>query len=265
MHIAFEVQRTIRSAQPGKATVRLWNLTRDRQSEIEQAESAQVIVEAGYTGDRGAEQIFNGELFRARGGGSGFQQRAIRSEQSATDIVTIVEARDGGGQIQGARIEQSFEPGVSVETVLRACATALGVGAGNIDSVASIAQLVAGGSTYPEGTVLSGSASRELTRILDGLDLRWSVQHGALQILRRGQPLQAQAIRLSPSTGLVGFPDVGTRGRVHATALLTPDLWPGRAVILESSRVEGRYVIQSTTFKGDSHGNEWHAEVELAP
>lgn len=262
MRAAFEIERTLRP-QPNKATVRLWNLTRDHQAQLENATAAQVIVEAGFVDDRGPEQIFRGELFRARGRAA--SGPSAGTDVDASDAVTYVEARDGGRSYASSRIEQSFEPGVRIATVLRACADALGVGPGNLDQVANVAAAEAGGDIYPEGTVLSGQASRELTRILAGLGLRWSVQHGMLQILRRGQALQTQAIRLTSSSGLVGRPEIGTRGRVHVVALLTPDLWPGRVVMLQTERVEGRYTVQAVTYRGDSHADAWFAECELAP
>ena len=260
LRVAFSVERSVRST-PNKATVRIWNLTRDHQAQIQEAADAQLVVEAGYEDDRGPEQLFRGEVSRARAN----QAPTSRTERSGQDVITFVEGRDAGGAYQRARIEQSFEPDVQVSTVVRACADALGVGAGNVEELAGIAELGTGGTMYPEGIVLSGQASRELTRILRELGLRWSVQHGALQLLRRGEPLQTRAIRLTPSTGLLGSPTVGTRGRVNARALLTPDLWPGRRVRLESERVQGRFSCRSVTYIGDSHGSDWFADCELAP
>lgn len=261
IRVAFEIERSVHS-RPGKASVRIWNLTREHQSQIEQIETAQVVVEAGYEDDRGLGQIFRGELFRARGRGS---PPGIRTEADTVDAVTLVEARDGGREFQQARISRSFEPRVSVTTVLQALADALDVGPGNLSEVAAVAELEAGGSTYPEGIVLSGQASGELTRILRGLGLRWSVQHGALQILRRGEALQTQAVRLADETGLVGSPEVGSHGRIKATSLLTSELWPGRVVLLESARVRGRYTCRAVKYSGDSHGQQWYAECDLAP
>lgn len=262
MRVAFEIERSTRP-HPGKATVKVWNLTRDHQAQIERAELAQVVIEAGYEGDRGAEVLFRGELFRARGRQAS-KPTGIRTEQDGTDAVTYVEARDGGDGYQHARISQSFEAGVSVQTVLRACADALGVGRGNVDQVAELAVLDAGGGTYPEGTVLRGQVSRELTRLLDGLGLRWSVQLGALQIVRRGAALATSAVRLAPESGLVGEPDVGTRGRVKVVSLLNSELAPGRIVLLESRRIEGRFRVDAVKYSGDSHAQDWYAECELA-
>lgn len=267
MRVAFEIERTLRH-QPNKAKLSIWNLTRDHQAQIEQAADAQVVIEAGHDDARGLETLFVGELFRARGNanahGAGAQP-AIRSDRSAVDVVTHVEARDGGRAYQGARISQSFAPGVSVATVLRACAVALGVGAGNVDDVADLAELEIGGDRFPEGTVLRGQAAREMTRVLASLGLRWSVQHGAIQVVAAGGALRSQAVRLAADTGLVGSPAVGTRGRVKVTALLTRDLWPGRIVLLESDRARGRYVCRAVKYRGDSHANDWYAECDLAP
>lgn len=256
LRVAFEIERTTRST-PNKASVRLYNLTRDHQAQVQDAAEAQLVIEAGYDGERGPEQLFRGEVTRSRGNGPPSQ----RSEKSGADVVTYVEGRDAGAAYSRARVAQSFEPGVSVVTVLRACADAMGVGPGNVDEVSRLAA----GQTFAEGVTLSGSAPRELTRLLRQLGLRWSVQHGALQLLRQGDALQTRAMRLTPGTGLLGSPTVGSRGRVTVRALLSPDLWPGRRVALESERVEGRYVCRAVTYRGDSHGQDWLAECELTP
>lgn len=264
LRVAFEIERTLHAA-PNKATVQIWNLTRDHQAQIEQAAEAQVVIETGYSSDRGLEQIFTGELHRARGRTAANGQPGIRSDAGRTDVVTHVEARDGGTAYQQARVAQSFGPGTRVATVLRALASAMGVGAGNVDDVADVAQLSTGSSTFPEGTVLSGQAARELTRILGALGLRWSVQHGALQVLRGGDALATEAVLLEASTGLIGMPEVGTRGRVKASSVLNTSLAPGRPVLLRSARVTGRYVVHDVKYRGDSHANEWVAECELRP
>jgi hypothetical protein len=260
MRVSFEIERTLRHT-PNKATCSIWNLTRDHQAQIEQAADAQVVIEAGHEDASGLETLFSGELFRARGNAP----PTIGTTQTGTDVVTRVAARDGGRAFQGARVSQSFGPNVSTSTVLRACAAALGVGAGNIDDVADLGTFPAGGDRYPEGTVLRGQAGHELTRVLASFGLRWSVQHGAIQIVAEGGSLRAQAVRLSPSTGLIGSPEVGTRGRVKAISLLTRDLWPGRVVLLESARVSGRFVARAVKYRVDSHANDFYADVDLAP
>ncbi len=256
LRVAFEVERTTRP-QPNTATIRIYNLARSTRNRLQQEERATVSLEAGFDGD--TSQIFQGQVVRARAN----QTRPSRVERDALDIVSIVEAADSGQEYREARVSRSYEPGVSITRVLRDCASALGVGAGNVREVEALAALSGGETTYTAGTVLSGQTSRELTRILASYGLRWSVQHGALQVQRRGEPLQSQAVRLSSATGLVGSPEVGTQGRVKATALLTPDLWPGRRVVLDSQLVEGQFLVDSIKYDGDSHGDAWYAHLQL--
>src|SRR5688500_1090254 len=67
LRVRFEVERTLR-ATPNTAKIQIWNLTREHEADIQEWASGQVIVEAGHSDDRGLEQLFRGELFRARGG-----------------------------------------------------------------------------------------------------------------------------------------------------------------------------------------------------
>lgn len=255
LRIAFEIERKL-SGGPGKATVRLWNLTRSDQTTIEQATDGQLVIEAGYARGRGLELLFAGRVSRGRGS----DQPSQRTEREGrADIVTSAEGTDGGLELRERRVSASWGPGVSVLTVARACATSLGVGPGNLE--AALASLDS--PTLPGGTVLTGTASRELTRLLASWGLRWSVQLGVLQVLPIGGAVTAQAVRLTPETGLVGDPEVGTRGRCRVTALLTPDIAPGRPVLLETPRVRGRYVCRSVTYSGDTHGADWYAHADL--
>lgn len=267
--VAFEIERSVRHT-PNKATVKLYNLSLAHQRQIEQSGAAQVIIEVGHesTG-HGLEQVFRGELFRGGRGGTGASASggagaapSIRSEVTPVEVVTHVEARDGGATYQQARTSRSYEPNVAIETVIRALIADVGIGQGNVDdAVASIAEQ--GATTFSEGFTSSGQASRELTRVLRTFGLRWSIQHGAFQALAGSAPLNTQAVLLSAATNMVGSPEPGTRGRVKARMLLTPDVWPGRAVVIASARVNGRFVVRGMKSTGDSHANDWTSELEL--
>lgn len=258
LHIGFDCERTTR-AQPNTGTIRLYNLSRSSQALIEEARDATVILEAGYLDGRA--QIFRGQVSRARSN----QAPPARTTRDGLEVLSEVEVTDSGANFRQARVCQSFQPDVSILTVMRACSDALGVGEGNLAEVQGFAELEGGQTVYPEGTVLAGQASRELAQILRSYGLRYSIQHGAIQVHRRGRALQTQAVRLAAGTGLVGAPEIGTAGRVTARALLTPDLWPGRRVVLDSERVDGQFLVDSIKYEGDSHGEAWYATLELRP
>lgn len=258
LRVGFELERS-RRPQPNTGSIRIYNLNRTSQGKIQDARGALVKVEAGYVGNR--SQIFLGQVSRARGNAP----PPVLTTRDALDIVSAIEVTDSGDRFREARVCLTFQPDVAVLTVLRACVDALGVGEGNLSEVEAFAELEGGQTVYPEGTVLSGQASRELRRILRSYGLRYSIQHGAIQVSRRRRALQTQAVRLTSSTGLVGAPELGTGGRVTVRALLTPELWPGRRVVLDAERIQGQFLVDSIKYEGDSHSDPWYATCELRP
>ncbi len=251
--VKFEVQKSV-EREPNTATVRIANLARDRREEIEQLETPQLELSAGYVDMM--DVIFTGDA------------RDIWSEREGSETWTIIEAEDGGTAYRTAEIEESFGDNVPVLTILRACANAMGVGIGNSESIIAAATLDTAGSNFAGGTVLSGPAWRQLDRICRSCSLRWSVQSGVLQLRAAGQPAETTAILLSPGTGLLGSPTRGAKeertGKVaHSVeALLIPGLYPGRVVQVESRELNGNFLCRRVGFFGESTGEEWKADLE---
>lgn len=254
LDIAFEVEKNGRR-EPNKVNLQIWNLTRDHRRQLEAltvrrgAGRIRVELEVGYpNGLTGL--IFHGDL------------RQAYSDQDGGDWITTIEGEDGGRAVLWSRVNRSFPPGTRVDTVVRACADAMGVGTGNLEELVTGGRLEGGGNTFPEGTVLSGPAAEELDNILQSMGLRYSIQGGVLQILQRGQPLQTTAVKLTPSTGLVGYPKVNADGTVSATSLLIPDIYPGRQVQFETVDLAGFYRVEKAKYQGDTFGQEWYIRME---
>lgn len=206
-----------------------------------------VEIEAGYE-TTGMSLLFRGDL-----------RRAISTHDGKT-WTTSIEGEDGGRSVLSSRITESFPPGTSRETVVRALASALGVGLGNIrDVVDQLSQ------SYAHGTVCTGQAAEELRGVLRSSGITYSIQNGVLQFLPAGQGLLRSAVVLSPTTGLVGSPHLDSSGTVIATALLVPDIAPGQYVVLECRRHSGQYKIVSVTHKCTTFGDDWYHVLELTP
>jgi hypothetical protein len=139
----------------------------------------------------------------------------------------------------------------------------MGVGGGNLRQLGSGIELVAGGGTYPEGTVLSGQAHRELDRVVRSVGLTWSIQDGNLMLKQSGQPLETTAYLLSTSSGLLETPSKDSDGLISAKALLIPDLYPGRKVVVESRDLDAQTFVKKVRYAGNTFSNEWYAELEL--
>jgi len=247
--VEFACKRTLRPA-PGTAEVKLYNLSADHHALVQSARGQVVRIEAGYVD--GMSQLFQGDV------------RRVDIERAGPDWITKITAGDGAHAIRTARGRRSFGPDTTIEEVVRYAAAQMGVGTGNVAEVVRAVGLDRLGAAFPaRGTVLHGSAADELGELLRTAGLEWSVQGGVLQVLPRGGALQRQAIVLAPDTGLVGSPEAGQHGAVKAKALLIPELVPGRLVQLESVVREGLYRIEKASYKGESDGTDWYAELEM--
>lgn len=248
MRVAFEVERSLRPT-PNKASIKIWNLSRDHRGQLEQMKRVPVSVRAGYR-TTGMTQIFLGELSR------------VVSEPSGADIVTTIGGGDGAKQITTSRVSRTFAPGTRTADVLRHVAESVGAGMGNALTEIAQGNFGALGEVFAQGTTIHGNAAAELGRLCDSAGLEYSIQDGRLQMMRRGRALAATAVRLSPLTGLLGSPSVDAKGVLSAECMMIPDVFPGRRVLIESRFVRGVYRVEKAAYSGDLRGNDWKIKIE---
>jgi hypothetical protein len=254
MTVRFDVEKST-EREPNRAKVELCNLTPDVREQLEQAAEPQIELEAGYKDL--IDVIFAGDV------------RSVHSRRSGPDIWTVIDSEDGGRAYRTARISRGWDAGVSLSTVIAACADAMGVGRGNSASVAAAAELESGGAVFPDGITLDSPARQALDRVCRSAGLRASVQNGVI-LLQRGRHATGEtAIVLSSGSGLVGSPTRGSQDArsgvpvYSARALLNPGLYPGRSIRLETDTVTGDYTCSRVRYRGETTGSQWHAEIEL--
>ena len=252
--VKFSVARST-GREPNSCQIQIANLSDARVQELEAMDNPAVSLRAGYVG--AVDTIFSGNA------------PTVYTVHEIPNRWTKIEASDAGDSYRSATIERSFAADTSVATVIAACAEAMDVGMGNAASVAADAELNSGGNTYATGTVLSGPAWRQLDRVCNSCGLRWSVQSGVLQLRARGRAAETSAVRLTPSTGLIGSPTRGEKDRrtrrvtYGATSLMRPGLYPGRVVRIESRSVNANLLCKKTKHTGDTTGGDWIVEMEL--
>jgi len=247
LDLKFSVKRNLKP-QPNTCDLTVFNLNAAHRSQIEQLKTAKVQVEAGY--ENGTSVIFNGDL------------RTSLSVWDGPTVSTALSSGDGEKAIRTARISVSVKKGSKTADVLRAIAAALGVGQGNLN--AAVSKLTSAGfaNLFTVGTVLTGSASREMTNVCRSSGLTWSIQNGALQLLPLRQFLDGTAIMLTPKTGMVGSPTVDNDGLMSVKMLMMPDVIPGRKIVIQSDRLQGQYRIEEVTTTGDTAGTDWYHDVK---
>jgi len=249
--IDFQIMRSIKR-EPNTLSLSVFNLSADHRAQV-QTGTNQITVRAGYR-DTGAHVLFVGDA------------RNVLSEQDKTEIKTTIEGRDSGRAYQQARIDRSYAPGTPVATVVRDLVARLGVGEGNTeDAISAGLTLRNDASDFGDGYTASGKVPDVLTALLRGSGYRWSIQNNAIQILRRGRPIQSQAVRLSKTSGLIGSPAKGDRGRILAMSLIQPGLDPGRRIVLDTPEVSGGYEVERAEYVGTTRANDWSVSLTLRP
>lgn len=248
LDIAFSAERTLRR-EPNRASLRIWNLSEANRAAIGRMERVRVRIEAGY--EQASGVVFDGTLVEAL------------SRKDGSAWVTELRSGDGHHATRSARISWSFRAGASTSALLERVATELGVGLGNAIDAFGRAGTPAG--TRLEQGAVSGRADDVLTHLCEAVGLEWSIQGGVLQVLDRGGSLQRTALVLDAGSGLIGSPHVDSRGRLHAEALLVPEIEPGRLVSVRSAHVEGVWRVTKATFSGESAGKQWGVALEGEP
>lgn len=259
LDVEFRIEKTIKP-EPNTAEVVIYNLGREKRAQLEATRQTPrgipVRVEAGYE-TTGVSQIWLGDL------------RTVYSVTEGPDIRTVIGSGDGEKAAQEAQIEKAFGPGTPIDVALRAIVKSMGLGEGNV--TAALATLTREGRAalarpLEAGTSFVGPSARLLTDWAASAGLEWSIQDGAIQLINRGQALAQKAILLDSvsgqNTGLLDSPTVDNEGLLHARILVTPDVWPGRLVVVKSRHIEGAFRIERTVHGGNNFGGEFAIEIE---
>lgn len=248
LDVKFRVDKTLKS-EPNTATIDIFNLAEETRLSLEKAKTIPVRLDVGYGNE--LMTIYLGQM------------RTATSVTDGPDIITHVESGDGEKQVGSNKASFAIGAGTPSDVVLTKLAESLGVGLGNVKSVA--AKLKSAGKVmFPAGRVVTGNAARQLEDFCASAGLEFSIQDGNLQILDKNKALEGLAFELSSDSGLVGSPSVDTKGVVNAQTLFIPGLAPGRKLIFKSRHVNGGYRVEKCTYSGDTSpgAKEWYITIE---
>jgi len=263
LRISFEVTKTSEST-PNTAKISIYNLSPAHRALLETEEDLGVILEAGYGGN--LEELFAGDIRRA----VTQQQTVVNKPESLTviivnqgpDRVTTIEAASGQIAVDTVNFDKSYAAGQSTISILSDVIKSLG----SVDIQDALNFLKSGSVTdkiAQAGMALSGMATRHIDKLVDVLDLEWSIQDNSLQILPKGKQTMEEAVLLTPETGLIGSP-VWKKGGIEFTALINPKVRPGRAVAItiEEKQYTGFFRVWRADFSGDTHEQNWYVKAE---
>lgn len=238
--------------EPNDLDLTLYNLSQNSRVAFETTDN-QVILHVGYE-STGLQLLAIGDIVTGE------------TEFKSPEVITRVSCRDGGRALRDARSSESFEAGVSAQTILDRLIEKLNVDNIQIDTDLS--------GTFPFGWSYFGNVREGIDKLARRFNFNWSIQNNTLQIAETRKPTGRQAVLLSPQSGMVGSPtrvdkvksnrtDAKEEPGLRVECLLNPALIPGDPVIIESRQYpRGYYRITSVDHNGDTHGDPWTTTIE---
>ncbi len=236
------------------ADIGLYNLKEStRQNVIKKGK--QIGLRAGYADS--IDFIFNGQIRNA------FKERV------GPNVITRVIAH--GGPPPTATINQTFGKGVSVPTLIRACAKVIGlpliINDPDFNSTA----------TYARGYSLYGDPSKILDKLANTHGFNYTIENQRVAVVGAGKFRAGAPYIISQANGMEGIPEITEIG-VDANVRLTPKIRIGGQVDVQSelstfnfsnlyfqdvpaNAGSGIYNVQQLRYSGDSWGDTWTTSV----
>lgn len=249
MKVEFSVTRTLESEE-NAATISIWNLAEKHRNAVGK-EWDDVVLEAGYLPPEGGGNV--GIIFAG-------QMRDVEHKRDGPDIITTLSCGDGDKAFSRATISKTFPAGTSVPEVVE-----------EIYKQLEAEGMKRGEWKFPDKTPtlkrpysMCGTCKREMDRLGRSHGFYWSSQNGVMEILP-GDGTLGGVVLISPQSGMVDVPTITDNG-VKVSALLNPEIRPGRRVRIESDVLEmnaegGVYRVSTCTFKGSNRDGDFIVEV----
>ena len=249
MKVEFNVSKGLESSQ-NTASISIWNLKEAHRNAVGK-ELDDVVLEAGYLPPEGGGNV--GIIFAG-------QMRDVEHRRDGPDIITTISCGDGDRAFRRATISKTFPAGTKVETVVE-----------EIFKQMEAEGLKRGEWKFPDDMPpfkrpysMCGSCAREMDRLGRSRGFYWSSQNGVMEVVP-GDGTIGGIVLISPQSGMVDTPTITDNG-IKVSALLNPEIRPGRRVRIESDVLEmnaegGVYRVSQCTFRGSNRDGDFIVEI----
>lgn len=223
LRIDFRLTKQTNSA-PNFLDAKVYNLAPETMNKIRQFKK--VKLSAGYKSNFGL--IFDGNVVLY-----------ISGKENAVDSVVQIIAGDQDIKINNSVALLSFDAGALESDQLKAALQHAKHEVGEINT-----------GTESQPTLRSshylGTVSNFIRRITNATDTDFYVDDGKAYVIPRSGYRKGEIVKLSPTTGLVGFPKVTPSG-IEATCLLNPRLRIAGLVQIDTSLLSGVSFVPGST------------------
>lgn len=257
LRVQFKVEKSLphgKKPKPNTCDVTITNLAKNTRANLEMKPLV-VELHAGY--DDVYHFMFGGDL------------RFAMTKMDGPNWETLLQLGDGDCHHRWSRVNRTYASGTSVRQILRDVTRSM-----NMKLPDDLAKDPALDKKFVHGDVAFGPARDKLTELLAPFGYQWSIQNGALRVLREDRPQPGTYLEISEAQGMIGSPEFGSPPRSgkppHMTvrSLLRPEINPGDLVRVVSKIIAGGagdFRIESVTHEGDTHGDAWETQCEIKP
>jgi len=238
------------------ADIAVYNLSKDTEGQVFK-KGEYVGFRAGY--EDTIDYIFKGEVVN------------IIREKHGSDKITRLICKGGVVSQEKSTINKSFEKGVTVQELCRACAEALGF------------PIVLNDEDFPKespylfGYHLTGDPKVKLSQLAKSHNFKWLIESEKIIIVGDTSSRKGAIVAVSASNGMVGVPEITEIG-ADAIVKLNPTLRIGGQFEIKSEFAQinysnvyfqdvpetlgqGTYTIQRLQFDGDTYGDTWDTKI----
>ncbi len=251
LRFSFNIKKD-ESSDQNSLELMIYNMNKTLRSKFEEKD-LKVELLAGYGGV--AELIFKGDLIFAI------------DKKQGPDILTKVQAKDGGVAMRQTMWSESFVAGTTVQQIVDKLSLSFGV------AIKEISSEIQG--SFANGFSTTGPVKSLLDRLGSSFNFDWSIQDDELQVTKINAVLDDLLIVLNKDTGMIGIPEKLTAdgdkleedptiipNGVSVTSLLLPSARPGRKLALESNTINGNFKVVGVGHVGDTRGPKWHTIIK---
>lgn len=246
LRMSFNIVKTADS-KADALELQIYNLSPENRKRIQERDTL-IELSAGYV--ENIELIFKGKIDFAS------------NVRDSVDVVSTVQVKDGGLELASARLNRSFAKGTKITEIIKEALKELGLGTKDAFQKITSGNFREGVTELLTGGVATGSASKKLDEYLKSYGKEWTVQDEQVVIVDEGKVSEQLAVVLSPSSGLIGSPEIGEDGIIRCKSLLQPGLKPFRSVRIKSGEIDGFFRVEKVTHTGDNYDTPWYSEIE---
>lgn len=253
LRYAFDIEMTD-ARETNKGKISIWGLAEESKGLLEQKD-ASIFINIGYD-DQDFSTLFIGNI--------------VEFEEKIDDVGYVVEVtcKDGYIPLTNKKISLSFTAGATTKQIINKIIADLNLTKGDYSSLPDY--------VYNQGFSFIGSPGAALDIVLSRIGYEWTIINNVLVISQDNKsPNETIMQFLSPKTGLIGRPSrfkekaVKTKVKKNKlmdgwkiNSLIIPSIQPKSLISVESETVTGIFLIKSVKFTGDTHDNNWNAEID---